>query len=83
MNENKPFNPLECGFERIIKYSFTKYMDYKKFGKCKIVLSSNDKDKYGVYIYTCPDNHNITYFVIRIPNHRFGTDLLRNLGVIE
>lgn len=74
--ESKPFNPLELGF--ILNYSFNKEYPYKVY---------YNEDKQGYFeIADCGNNSfkltGIPRF-IKIPNHRFGVELLRNLGVID
>jgi hypothetical protein len=74
--ESKPFNPIECGF--ILNDSFNKEYPYKVY---------YNEDKQGYFeIADCGNNSfKLTGIqpLIKIPNHRQGVELLRNLGVIE
>jgi hypothetical protein len=74
--ELKPFNPVECGF--ILNDSFNKEYPYKVY---------YNEDKQGYFeIADCGNNSfKLTGIqpLIKIPNHRQGVELLRNLGVIE
>ncbi len=93
--EVKPFNPLECGFEKmedknLEHYVWFKYINNKRYEICHIY-----NDEYDIAIFTQDDitlKHCLIedrkfekYLIerIKIPNHQFGVDLLRNLGVIE
>ena len=74
--ELKKFNPIECGF--ILNDSFNKEYPYKVY---------YNEDKQGYFeIADCGNNSfKLTGIqpLIKIPNHRQGVELLRNLGVID
>lgn len=88
--ESKPFNPLECGF--VVEFNkegqkeyFLRYGNghYKLQIQEKIVrLSTYVKHRPELAYLGYPSPYK-DYITIRIPNHRFGVELLRNLGVIE
>ncbi len=88
--ESKPFNPVECGF--VVEFNkegqkeyFLRYGNghYKLQIQEKIVrLSTYVKHRPELAYLGYPSPYK-DYITIRIPNHRFGVELLRNLGVIE
>ncbi len=76
--ESKPFNPLELGFKKEFE-SDRESVFYKTMNNR--IIFDKTKDIYLIDVY----KFNIYSEVknIRIPNHRQGVELLRNLGVIE
>jgi hypothetical protein len=90
--ENKPFNPIECGFTLEFtkegqKEYFLSYKDghykldfdpYKNFYRLSTYIKH--KPEFAYLGYPSPYKH---YVTIKIPSHRFGVELLKNLGVIE
>ena len=84
--EEKEFNPIECGFN----YNNNGY--FVKNNKNIINEITHLEDKiYRIYCYefvhgqyNFPEKEDIFYIdKIKISNHNFGIGLLRNLGVIE
>ncbi len=86
--ESKPFNPTELGFK----------VEFNKDGKIKYWILEKGLNKYKIYHHrdnlfsiTFENYHSeISNYldvnvvnIIKIPNHRFGVELLINLGVIE
>lgn len=88
--ESKPFNPVELGFkefdedrEKYIKYRDDSKKEYYILNFCKKTENSpaffyiNIVSEYGKR-KTCP-----LLPITNVPNHRFGVELLKNLGIIE
>lgn len=75
--ENKPFDPLELGFkidwqdDCEICYTILEKIIWFDLRKNTYTISYNN---YPVHIQTSG---------LKIPNHRFGVELLKNLRVIE
>lgn len=82
--ESKPFNPVECGFD--VDYYDNEEIRYTKRNKKTSTSINYDKDYQTYFISNYVFNNPAFLYElknIRIPNHRFGVELLRNLGVIE
>lgn len=81
--ESKPFNPVEFGFDVDIDDSFE--IRYTKRNKKNSTSITFDKEHemYFIsnYVFSTVFSHEAKNIII--PNHRFGVELLRNLGVIE
>ena len=82
--ESEPFDPVECGFKK------SKYLEaiginevyvYRK--KIKDILYEIYKVKNNIWNIERKDIVGCIDFDIKIPNHSFGVELLRNLGVVE
>lgn len=82
--ESKPFDSLELGFD--VDYYDNEEIRYTKRNKKTSTSINYDKDYQTYFISNYIfNNPAFLYEVknIKIPNHRFGVELLRNLGVIE
>lgn len=82
--ESKTFDPCECGFD--VDYYDNEEIRYTKRNKKTSTSITYDKDYQTYFISNYIfNNPAFLYEVknIKIPNHRFGVELLRNLGVIE
>lgn len=86
--KSKPFNPLELGFELLSENEYIKYhFDNKK--EYYILHLIRDNINYLtitlsiVSEYKKNNKKMIIAFLVKIPNHRFGKELLQNLGVIN
>lgn len=76
--ESKPFNPVECGF---MMYPEDVGVYEKNYYRLRLLKFNNVWliEKFNKII-----NDEITLVrLIKIPNHRFGVELLRNLGVLS
>lgn len=80
--EEKLFNPLELGFIEVPMMYPEDVAVYQKYNyELKLLKHSN----YWL-IYKFNEITNDEFYLtrmIKIPNHRFGKELLQNLGVIE
>lgn len=90
--ESKPFNPVELGFEvEFNKEGQKEYFLRYKNGYYKLEAYNQDNFfRLSTYIKHKPEFAHLgypstykEYITIKIPSHRFGVELLRNLGVIE
>lgn len=91
--ESKPFNPAEAGFFmtettlRILNKG--RYIDilefyFKKDSKTYLMRFFEKESKIWIqYKYTGEDKYKMLVDIIKIPNHRFGVELLKNLGVVD
>lgn len=73
--ESKPFNPLELGFEMSLSFIKLPNKSYSKNTEkgCFEINHFNN----GLFKVTGIQQ------LIKIPNHRQGVELLRNLGIID
>lgn len=90
--ESKPFDPELLGFEltkasqdvlnrypdyNVLEYFFLKEEEY-------LIRYFKDESKIWIlYRFNATENFKVLITLIKIPSHRFGVELLRNLGVIE
>lgn len=90
--ESKPFNPVECGliFDNDENAEHDGWFIERQYENNKIlrtVLTHVFDNKYSLHVQAFINNQWVFQFyvinIIKIPNHRFGVELLRNLGVIE
>lgn len=91
--ESKPFEPTECGFfitETTLKLlSKDPKLDILEFDlktKYKTYLIRLFKKESKIWIqykYTGKEHYKMLVDLIKIPNHRFGVELLRNLGLLS
>lgn len=80
--ESKPFNPVECGFTEIdMMYPEDVAVYEKNYYRLKLLKFNN---VWLIEQFNKIINDEITLVrFIKIPNHRQGVELLRNLGVID
>jgi len=86
--ESKTFNPVECGFK----------VELNKDGKIEYWILEKGLNKYKIYHHrnnlfsiTFENYHSkISNYldvnvvnIIKIPNHHFGVELLKNLGLLN
>ena len=85
--ESKPFNPLECGF--VVEFNKEGQKEYfLRYGNGHYKLQIQEKFvRLSTYVKHKPELVQLgypapykDYITIRIPNHRQGVELLRNLG---
>lgn len=92
--ESKPFNPVEAGFFiteatlNLLREDFFNIdileFDLKKDNKKYLMRLFKKESKIWIqYKYTGEENYKMLVDLIKIPNHRQGVELLRNLGVID
>lgn len=90
--ESKPFNPVECGliFDNDENAEHDGWFIERQYENNKIlrtVLTHVFDNKYSLHVQAFINNQWVFQFyvinIIKIPNHRQGVELLRNLGVIE
>lgn len=76
--ESKEFKPCELGFKK--KFDSDRESIFYKTMNNRIIFDKT-KELYSIDVYKFNIYSELKN--IRIPNHRFGVELLRNLGVIE
>ncbi len=91
--ESKQFNPLELGFgistrtlDHLVfteKPDFFTYILEKKNIEYSLTLVFNKSFWLHKTIKDNDDKSSLLFDNIKIPNHRFGVELLKNLGVID
>lgn len=90
--ESKTFNPVEAGFFitettlNILKKDLNidvLEFDLKKPNEIYLMRLFKSESKILITHYYNGDDYRIIVNLIKIPNHRFGVELLRNLGVID
>lgn len=88
--ELKPFTPTECGliFDDDENGEHRWFIERQYKDKTlRTILNHVFDNKYSVCVYAFINNQWVFQFyvinIIKIPNHRQGVELLRNLGVIE
>lgn len=79
--EEKPFDPLVLGFIEVPMMYPEDVATYQKYYELKLLKHSN---RWLIYKFNgiINDEFYLTR-MIKIPNHRFGVELLQNLGVID
>ena len=93
VQELKTFNPVEAGFFitettlRILSENINidiLEFDFKKDQKTYLIRLFKKESKIWIqHKYAGEANYKMLVDLIKIPNHRFGVELLKNLGVIE
>lgn len=91
--ELKTFNPVEAGFFitettlRILSEDINIDLlefDFKKDQKTYLMRLFKKESKIWIlHKYAGEENYKMLVDLIKIPNHRFGVELLQNLGIIE
>jgi len=90
--ENKPFDPVECGliFDNDVNAEHDGWIkEFRAYGMLnRYILIRVTNDDYCLSIQQLNSSNEWWYYEnivksIKIPNHRQGVELLRNLGVIE
>ena len=91
--ESKPFDPVEAGFFitettlRILREDINidiLEFDFKKDQKTYLIRLFKKESKIWIqHKYAGEENYKMLVDLIKIPNHRQGVELLRNLGVID
>ena len=76
--ESKEFNPCELGFKN--KFDSDRESIFYKTMNNRIIFDKT-KELYSIDVYKFNIYSELKN--IKIPNHRFGVELLRNLGVID
>lgn len=76
--ESKEFNPCELGFKK--KFDSDRESIFYKTMNNRIIFDKK-KELYSIDVYKFNIYSELKN--IRIPNHRQGVELLKNLGVIE
>jgi len=87
--ENKPFNPELLEIEEL-NFSDVDFFVYQPENKTTqfLLMTTNKKNRidWSIASWSKKDKaprEPIFNFKIKIPSHRFGVELLKNLGVIE
>ena len=88
--ESKPFNPTECGFDRLSENSneYIKYVyDTKKEYYILVFHEKKNDEPAFLYInlfseYKTKRSFSNLLPTMDVPNHRFGVELLKNLRII-
>ena len=88
--ESKPFNPCECGLifdDEYAEQDVWFIISHFEYTKLRLVLVHILDNTYSICVQSFIKNQWVFQFDvirnIKIPNHRQGVELLRNLGVIE
>lgn len=82
--ENKPFDPEELGFKltaesKIFSSDFVGIFEY--YGANYKIRYLKEEDEIWIVIVDL-NTEKLVCDLIKIPNHRFGKELLKNLGII-
>lgn len=85
--ESKPFNPVECGFDRLSENECIKCIDDNKKEYYILVLHEKKNDESAfLYLHLFSEYGKKIFSnllpTMDVPNHRFGVELLKNLRII-